>query len=85
MAKMPALSHVITFGIENGQDMTSLRFGEAVPAVAQAASAKKNEANTFLLTRDGAMARKSCGYSPLGNLPQKFSGLSQERNLPHVL
>ena len=51
MAKMPALSHVITFGIEHGQEMTSLRFGETVPAVAQADSGKKNETNTFLLTR----------------------------------
>jgi len=51
MAKVSALSHMVTLGIENGQKKSVATFAETVPAVAQLASAKKNETNTFLLTR----------------------------------
>jgi hypothetical protein len=51
MAKMPALSHVITFRIEHGEEKSGATFAETVPAVAQVDSGKKNETNTFLLTR----------------------------------
>ena len=51
MVKMPALPHVITFGIEHGQERGGAAFAETVPAVAQPASFKWNDTNTFLLTR----------------------------------
>jgi len=51
MAKMPAPSHVVTFGIKHGQEKSGATFAETVPAVAQAASRKKHETNTFILTR----------------------------------
>jgi hypothetical protein len=48
---MSALSHMVTLGIEHGQEKSVATSAETVPAVAQAASGKKNGANTFLLTR----------------------------------
>jgi len=51
MAKMPALSHMVTLGIKHGQEKSVATFAETVSAVAQAASGKKKGANTFLLTR----------------------------------
>jgi hypothetical protein len=48
---MSALSHMVTLGIEHGQEKSVATFVETVPAVAQADSGKKNGANTFLLTR----------------------------------
>jgi len=51
MVKMPALAHVITFGIEHRQENNRVTFAETGLGVAQPASRQRNDTNTFHLTR----------------------------------